>query len=90
MTAYGAIDSAIESIRQGAYHYLTKPFKLDELALFLERALDERARPARGRGAARGAARAARAARASSRRARRCATCFDVVERVARVRRRPC
>ena len=38
MTAYSAIDSAVESIRQGAYHYLTKPFKQDELALFLERA----------------------------------------------------
>jgi two-component system response regulator HydG len=41
MTAYSAIDSAIESIRRGAYHYLTKPFKADELALFLERALEE-------------------------------------------------
>lgn len=41
MTAYSAIDSAIESIRRGAYHYLTKPFTVDELALFLERALDE-------------------------------------------------
>jgi two-component system response regulator HydG len=41
MTAYSAIDSAIESIRQGAYHYLTKPFKVDELALFVERALSE-------------------------------------------------
>jgi two-component system, NtrC family, response regulator HydG len=41
MTAFAAIDSAIESIRQGAYHYLTKPFKLEELALFLERALDD-------------------------------------------------
>jgi two-component system response regulator HydG len=41
MTAYSAIDTAIESIRQGAYHYLTKPFRLDELVLFLERALDE-------------------------------------------------
>lgn len=41
MTAHGAIDSAIESIRQGAYHYLTKPFKLDELAIFLRRAIDE-------------------------------------------------
>ena len=43
MTAYGAIDSAIESIRRGAYHYLTKPFKLDELVIFVRRALDERA-----------------------------------------------
>ncbi len=41
MTAYSAVDSAVESIRRGAYHYLTKPFKVDELALFLERALDE-------------------------------------------------
>ena len=41
MTAYSAIDSAVESIRRGAYHYLTKPFKLDELELFLARALDE-------------------------------------------------
>ena len=39
MTAFSAIDSAIESIRQGAYHYLTKPFQVDELALFLDRAL---------------------------------------------------
>jgi two-component system response regulator HydG len=39
MTAYSAVDTAIESIRQGAYHYMTKPFKVDELALFLERAL---------------------------------------------------
>ena len=42
MTAYGAIDSAIESIRRGASHYLTKPFKLEELALFLDRLIDER------------------------------------------------
>jgi two-component system response regulator HydG len=39
MTAFSAVDSAIESIRQGAYHYLTKPFQVDELALFLDRAL---------------------------------------------------
>jgi two-component system response regulator HydG len=41
MTAFSAIDTAVESIRQGAYHYLTKPFKQDELAIFLQRALDE-------------------------------------------------
>src|SRR5262249_20969706 len=43
MTAYGAIDSAVESIRRGAYHYLTKPFKVEELVVFVERALSERA-----------------------------------------------
>jgi two-component system, NtrC family, response regulator HydG len=41
MTAYSAIDTAVDSIRQGAYHYLTKPFKQDELAIFLGRSLDE-------------------------------------------------
>lgn len=49
MTAYAAIESAIEAIRRGAYHYLTKPFSVGELALFLERALDD----ARLRGEAR-------------------------------------
>jgi two-component system response regulator HydG len=43
MTAYGAVDSAVASIRQGAYHYLTKPFKLDELEIYLRRALADRA-----------------------------------------------
>ena len=60
MTAYGAVDSAIESIRKGAFHYLTKPFKLEELQLFVDRALADRAlrreaaelkRELRGRGA---------------------------------------
>src|SRR5687767_2353157 len=35
MTAFSAIDSAVECVRQGAYHYLTKPFKVAELDLFL-------------------------------------------------------
>src|SRR5262249_38470201 len=43
MTAYGAVETAIESIRRGAYHYLTKPFKHEELALFLARAIEEAA-----------------------------------------------
>ena len=39
MTAFSAVDTAIESIRRGAFHYLTKPFQVDELALFLQRAI---------------------------------------------------
>ncbi len=42
MTAYGTIDGAIEAVRRGAFHYLTKPFKMEEAALYLRRALDER------------------------------------------------
>jgi two-component system response regulator HydG len=41
MTAYGAIETAVNAIRQGAFHYLTKPFAIEELALFLGRALDD-------------------------------------------------
>jgi two-component system response regulator HydG len=41
MTAFGAIDSAVESIRLGAAHYLTKPFKLEELTVFLGRSLED-------------------------------------------------
>ena len=39
MTAYGSIDGALEAVRRGATHYLTKPFKMDEAALHLEKAL---------------------------------------------------
>jgi two-component system response regulator AtoC len=33
ITGYGSIDSAIKAIKVGAYHYVTKPFKLDEIRL---------------------------------------------------------
>jgi len=41
MTAFSAIEDAVESGRQGAYHYLTKPFRIAELVVFLGRALNE-------------------------------------------------
>ena len=41
ITAFGAIDSAIELVKAGAYDYLTKPFTTDELLLTLQRALEE-------------------------------------------------
>ncbi len=41
MTAFSAVDSAVEAIRRGAYHYLTKPFSTAELVLFLGRAQEE-------------------------------------------------
>jgi len=39
LTAYGTIETAIEAMKQGAAHYLTKPFDLDELKLQVDRAL---------------------------------------------------
>jgi two-component system, NtrC family, response regulator HydG len=40
VTAFGGVESAIESMKRGAYHYLVKPLRLDELALHVRRALD--------------------------------------------------
>jgi two-component system, NtrC family, response regulator HydG len=42
MTAFGAIETAVEAIKRGAYHYLTKPFQLGEALVFVERALADR------------------------------------------------
>ena len=40
MTAYASAETAVEAMRLGAHDYLTKPFKLNELKLHLERALE--------------------------------------------------
>jgi DNA-binding NtrC family response regulator len=42
VTAFGSLESAIEAIRQGAYDYLTKPFKMAEVTVAVRRALDDR------------------------------------------------
>jgi len=43
MTAFGSVESAIEAMKQGAYDYLTKPVKTDELVMIVEKALREAA-----------------------------------------------
>jgi two-component system response regulator HydG len=42
MTAYGTIESAVEAIRRGAYDYVAKPFKEDELLLRVAKAVERR------------------------------------------------
>ena len=42
MTAYGSIENAVEAMKAGAYHYVTKPVNLDELDLIIGRALKSR------------------------------------------------
>jgi DNA-binding NtrC family response regulator len=42
MTAFGSLETAIDAIRHGAYDYLTKPFKMDEATLAVNRAVDDR------------------------------------------------
>lgn len=40
MTAYSAVDSAVEALKSGAYDYLTKPLDFDVLKLTLARTLE--------------------------------------------------
>lgn len=42
ITAFGSIDSAVEAIRAGAFHYVTKPFRSEELLIHVQRALEQR------------------------------------------------
>ena len=41
MTGYPTIESSIEALRQGAYDYVVKPFKLNDLKTSIEKALRE-------------------------------------------------
>ncbi|MEK6758388.1 MAG: sigma-54 dependent transcriptional regulator [Deltaproteobacteria bacterium] len=40
MSAYGTMDSAIECMKLGAYDYISKPFKSDEVIITLKKALE--------------------------------------------------
>ena len=42
MTAYATADTAIAAMKQGAYDYVQKPFKVDEIKLLIEKALHQR------------------------------------------------
>ncbi len=41
LTAFATIETAIESLKLGAYDYITKPFKVDELQETVQRALQQ-------------------------------------------------
>lgn len=40
LTAYGSVETAIEAMKLGAFDYVTKPFKVDELLITVQRALN--------------------------------------------------
>jgi len=42
ITGYGALDTAKEAMRLGAYDYITKPFDLDSIKVVIRDALSER------------------------------------------------
>lgn len=41
MTAYGTIEQAVETIRQGAFDYIVKPFSISEIEIKSQRAFDQ-------------------------------------------------
>ena len=42
MTAYGSVDTAVEAMKRGAWHFVTKPLNIDELEIIIKRALQTR------------------------------------------------
>lgn len=42
VTGYATVPSAIEAMRKGAFHYLAKPYKLDEVRETVKRAIEQR------------------------------------------------
>ena len=40
MTGYSSVEMAVEAMKRGAYHYVNKPFNLDEVAVTVEKALE--------------------------------------------------
>jgi len=39
-TGYGTVDTAVKAMKLGAYEYITKPIKIEEIKLVVQRALD--------------------------------------------------
>jgi two-component system response regulator PilR (NtrC family) len=42
ITAYASTETAIEAMKRGAYDYITKPFKVDEIKLIIRKALEKK------------------------------------------------
>ena len=40
ITGYGSIESAVDAIKRGAFDFIPKPFKMEELGLIIDRALE--------------------------------------------------
>ena len=42
ITAYASADTAIKAMKEGAYDYITKPFKVEEIKLIIKNALEKK------------------------------------------------
>ena len=45
ITAFASTDTAIAAMKEGAYDYITKPFKVEEIRLVIEKALEKYLKP---------------------------------------------
>ena len=41
ITGYGTVESAVDAIKKGAYDFVPKPFKMDEVEVIIGRALEK-------------------------------------------------
>ncbi|WP_310599009.1 sigma-54 dependent transcriptional regulator [Desulfobulbus sp.] len=41
ITGHASVDTAVEAMRKGAYHYVAKPFKINELRVIVDKALEK-------------------------------------------------
>jgi DNA-binding NtrC family response regulator len=42
MTAYASVDTTIEALKKGAFDYITKPFKVDEIKIAIKKSLEQK------------------------------------------------
>ena len=42
ITGYASVSSAVEAMRKGAYYYIPKPYKIDEVRLLVKQAIEKR------------------------------------------------
>ena len=42
MTAYASVDTAIEALKKGAFDYIAKPYKVDELKITIKKSLEQK------------------------------------------------
>jgi ATP-dependent Lon protease len=50
ITAHASVDSAVDAMKKGAFHYITKPFKLDEVRSSVRQAAEKKAASLSGKG----------------------------------------
>ena len=90
ITAFATTETAIAAMKEGAYDYLTKPFKVDEIQLVVEKALEKKLLASENRAPAQRAAQRAAAASRSSATARAMQQVFEMVAQVAPTPRPTC